>query len=340
MITIEELNKQIQSQQLKKVYFFFGEEDYLLENKVHQMIKKSVTPGLLDFNVFRFEGKNIDLERLSEAVEQYPQMSEKKVVWVKNSGIFQNAAGREYKYIEKMIANLPDYTCLIFEETAFDKKKIKNLRPVEENGAVAEFSYLPVNRVEIWLEERFKKAEKAILARDLSYMVRLCGQSLRKITIEYEKLINYVGSRYKITREDIDAVVDQSVEYRVYDMLDSILNERPDKAQAQLKYLKDTNEAPTAVLSIMMGKLSELLLCKLLHEEGMAPKDILPYFDFKRPMFVVNKTIEESKRFGEKYLKRMIRLGLSLDIKIKSGGMDGWTAAELYLAELTLRPEA
>lgn len=336
MITVEELNKQIRGNQLQKAYFFFGEEDYLLENKIHIIIKKCVPPGLADFNVFKFEGKNTNFERLAEAVEQYPQMSEKKVVWVKNSGIFQNAAGREYKMAAELLHELPPYTCLIFEETAFDKKKIKNLKPMEEAGAVVEFSYLPVNRVEIWLEEKFKKAEKTILARDLTYMVRLCGQSLRKISIEYDKVIGYVGDRYKVTREDIDAVVDKSVEYRVYDMLDSIMNERPDKAQTQMKFLRDNNESPTGILSIMTGKMAELLLCKLLHEDGLPPKEILEYFDFKRPLFVVNKTIDESRRFGEKYLKRMIRLGLSYDVAVKTGKMDGWTAAELYLAELTL----
>lgn len=53
----------------------------------------------------------------------------------------------------------------------------------------------------------------------------------------------------------------------------------------------------------------------------------------------MNKTVEESKRYGEPYLKRMIKKGLAYDLDIKNGRLEGWTAAELYLAELTKRPE-
>ena len=333
-MTVEELNKQIKSGSFKPVYFFFGDEQYLLAHKIDAIKKKLISPGMEDFNLFRFEGKKIDINGVFEAVEQFPQMSEGKVVIVKNSGFFNNASSKEYKRIKEEAADLPEYTCLIFVEESFDKKKEKNLKIIEDVGGVVSFDYLPVNKVEIWLEDKFSKEEKMIAPKEVSYMIRLCGQSLGKIQTEFEKLLNYVGDRNKVTREDIDAVVDKTVEYRVYDMLDNIMAGRSSLANEQMKYLKDNNEQPTDILGIMMGKLSELLMCKLLSENGVSPQEMLDYFDFKRPMFVVNKTIQESKRYGEPYLKRMIKKGLEYDVDIKSGLIDGWTAAELYLAEL------
>ena len=336
-MTVEELNKQIKSGKLKPVYFFYGEEQYLLSHKVEAIEKKLITPGFEDFNRFCFDGKKTDIETVLEAVEQFPQMSESKVVVVKNSGFFNQTTSKEYKRLQEAFENLPTYTCLIFVEEDFDKKKEKNLKIFEECGGVVHFEFLPVNKVELWIEERFSRAEKMIAPKDISYMVRLCGQSLARIQMQMQKLLNYVGTRNKVTREDIDAVVDRTAEYRIYDMLDHVLAGRNQKAQEQLKYLKDTKEQPTMVLGLLMGKLSELLLCKLLKEEGLAPQEMLEYFDFKRPIFVVNKTIQESKRYGEPYLKRMIQKGLQYDMDIKSGRMDGWTAAELYLAELMKR---
>ena len=125
-------------------------------------------------------------------------------------------------------------------------------------------------------------------------------------------------------------------------MLDNIIAGKAEKAREQLKYLQNSKEykdRPTSVLGFMMGKLSELLLCKLLRESGLQAKDMVDYFDFRRPTFAVNKTIEESKRYGETYLKRMLQKGLLYDSNIKNGLMEGWTAAELYLAELTKEPE-
>lgn len=334
-MTAEELSKQIKSGKLKPIYFFYGEEEYLLSTMVKSIEKQLITPGFEDFNRFYFDGKKTDIEAVLEAAEQFPQMSDKKVVVVKNSGFFHQTTSKEYKRIQEAIKNLPPYTCLIFVEENFDKKKEKNLKILEGIGGVVNFEFLPVNRMELWIEERITKAEKMIAPKDISYIVRLSGQSLGRIRMQLQKLLNYVGDRSKITREDIDAVVDQTAEYRIYDMLDHVLSGRNQKAQEQLKYLKDTKEQPTMVLGLLMGKLSELLLCKLLKEDGLSPQEMLEYFDFKRPMFAVNKTIQESKRYDESYLKKMIKKGLTYDADIKSGRMEGWTAAELYLAELT-----
>lgn len=333
-MTVEELNKQIKSGTLKPVYFFYGDEQYLLSHKVEAIRKKLISNGMEDFNYFRFEGKKTDIESVIEAVEQFPQMSEGKVVVVKNSGFFSNANSKEYKRIKEAAEDLPQYTCLIFIEENFDKKKEKNIKFIEEKGGTVVFDYLPINKVEIWLEDKFSKEEKMIAPKEVSYMVRLCGQSLGKINMEFQKLLNYLGERNKVTREDIDAVVDKTVEYRVYDMLDNIMSGRSGLASTQMKYLKDSREQPTVVLGIMIGKLAELLMCKLLSESGVKPQDMVDYFDFRKPMFVVNKTIQESKRYGEPYLKRMIKKGLEYDVDIKNGRIDGWTAAELYLAEL------
>ena len=334
-MTLEDLNKQIKSGNLLPLYFFYGEEQYLLKTKLSAMEKKLVTPGTEAFNSFVFEEKKLDIEAILETVEQFPQMSEKKLVVVKNSGFFQNANTREYKRISGAAPDLPDDTCLVFVEDNFDKKKEKNLKIIEEYGGVVEFAHLPVNKVELWLEEKFRRAEKMIAPKDLSYMVQSCGLSLGKLQIEFDKLLNYLGNRNKITREDLDLMVSKTVEYRVYDMLGNMIAGRPEKAREQLKFLQDSKETPTVVLGYMMGKVSELLLCKLLRESGLQAKDMVDYFDFRRPVFAVNKTIDESKRYGEAYLKRMLQKGLQYDSDIKNGRMDGWTAAELYLAELT-----
>ncbi|MEG2380635.1 MAG: DNA polymerase III subunit delta, partial [Oscillospiraceae bacterium] len=299
--------------------------------------KKVVEKGFEDFNFFRFEGKKVGVEEIAEAIEQFPQMSEKKMIFVKNTGLFQNATTKDFKRIKEIVGNLPPYVCVIFEEDNFDKKKIKNLKFIEEVGGVINFEYLPINKLEVWLGQRFDKAEKYITAPDLSHMIRLCGQSLGKIDMEFEKLINYLGDRKKITREDIDAVVDLTVEYRVYDMLDNIVANKSKAAREQLQYLRNSKEKPNTILSIMMGKMSELLLCKLLKEDGMQAGDMTAYFDYFKPSFVVKKTIDESKYFGEKFLKRMIDKGLKYDIDIKTGKLEGWTAVEMYLAELTIK---
>lgn len=335
-MTTEELNKLIKSGRMSGIYFFYGDEQYLLETKLDAIAKKVITPGTEVFNLFKFEGKKTTAAEVVEVVRQFPQMSEMKVVIVKNSGMLNNAVTSDFKLIKGEAEHIPSDTCLIFTEPSFDKKKLKNISFIEENGGIVNFEYLPVNKIEIWLSDRFAKNGLSVLDKDVRYIMQLCGQSLGKLTTESDKLISYAKDRSKITREDIDAVVSKTVEYRTYDMLDNMIAGNEARAQEQLKYLRDTREEPLYILGLMMSRLSELLMCKLLKEDGLTAEEISNYFDFKRPIFAVNKTIADSKRFGEKYLKRMIDKGLYYDLECKSGNLLPWAAVEMYLAELTI----
>ena len=334
-MNLDELNKIIRSGKLSGAYFFYGEEQFLLSKKVDAIIKKLIPDGMEVFNLFKFEDKKVTAAEILAAVDQFPQMSDRKVIIVKNTGLLNNAVLTDFKLIKEAVLHLADDTCLIFIEQDFDKKKIKNLSFIEECGGILNFEYMPINKLSVWIEELFKREDKTILDRDISYILRLCGQSMAKISKECEKLVNYVGERTKITREDIDLVVDKTVEYRTYDMLDNMIAGNGAKAHAQLKYLRDTREEPHYILGLMMSRLSELLMCKLLKEDGLSSAEISEYFDFKRPAFVVNKTIEDARRFGERYLKRMIDKGLFYDSECKQGRMTPWVAVEMYLAELT-----
>lgn len=333
-MTPEELNKYIRSGQLSGIYFFYGEEQYLLEKRLEQISNKIIFPGTEAFNRFKFEGKGVSAAEIIAAVDQFPQMSDMKLVTVKNTGILNNATLSDFKRVRELAEHIPSDTCLIFIEQSFDKKKLKNIAFIESNGGIVNFEYIPQNKLEIWIAELLKKSEKTMLEKDVRYLLRICGQSLGKISKECEKLISYVGDRIKITADDIDMVVDKTTEYRTYEMIDNIIAGRSSKAHEQLKYLRDTREEPFYILGLMMSKLSELLMCKLLKEDGLSANEIANYFDFKRPAFAVNKTIDESRRFGEKYLKRMIDKGLFYDIECKQGRLDPWTAVEMYLAEL------
>ncbi len=331
----DELNKIIRSGNLSGAYFFYGDEQFLLSKKVEAIAKKLIPSGTEAFNLFKFEGKKVAAAELVAAIEQFPQMSDMKLIIVKDTALLNNATLTDFKLIKASVEHIPSDTCLIFIERDFDKKKLKNLAFIEENGGIVNFEYMPINKLSIWISEWFKKENKAILDRDISYLLKLCGQSMAKISKECEKLINYIGQRTNVTREDIDLVVDKTVEYRTYDMLDNMIAGNRAKAHGQLKYLRDTREEPHYILGLMMSKLSELLMCKLLKEDGLSASEISEYFDFKRPTFAVNKTIEESRRFGERYLKRMIDKGLFYDSECKQGRLSPWVAVEMYLAELT-----
>lgn len=334
---LEELNKRIKSYNIPKVLFFYGEETFMLENRIESIKRHIVEKSLESFNLNIAEGKSATINSVIEFIEQFPQGADKKLVIIKNSGLFQNATTRDFKQVKEIVADLPDYVCLIFWEPSFDKKKEKNLKFIEEaGGGIINFEYMPVNKLEIWIEKQLEKADKRIIARDLTYFVRITGSSMAMLNLNCQKLISYLGeTRHKITRADIDKVIEKSPEIRVYDIFNKhIIGGNKKAVHEQIKYLKRDNQSPTMVMSIILDQLYELLMCKLLKQDGMNASQILNYYDRKPPIFAVNNAIENGMRYSESYLKRAVDKGLKYSMDMKTGKIGQWLAVELFVSEL------
>ena len=337
-MTYDELNKLIKSGAVPRVLFFFGEERFMLDNRI-AAIKKKLAPGeIAEFNCAVIDGKT-GADEIIAAAEVLPQGGDRRLIIVKDSGLFANLTASGFKSIKNYVPDLPDCACLIFREPDFDPKKQKSLKFIEDaGGGVVNFEYQPVNKLEVWVEKRLEKADKQILAKDLSYFVRSSGPSMSKLDKECGKLILYMGEkRRNVTRADIDAVVDKSAEVRIYDVFGNITAGRGGAAMEQLCGLKRDNVRPTVVLSVILDGVYELLLCKLLAQDGMSAREMTDYFDRRVPSFAVGKAIENGKRYSEGRLKRLVDRGLKYSVDIKTGRMDGWNAVELYVSELLLK---
>ncbi len=346
-LTPKELSKKISSKSMGGIFLFYGEEQYRLESALAAIKKKIIAKGTEAFNLFKF-GADVSAADIADAVRQFPQMSDMKMIIVRNSGLLNNAVLNDFKLIKNL--EVSDDTCLIFTELDFDKKKLKNVKFIADSGGIVIFDKMSEKELMVWVEKRFRAVEKSASDRDMLYLVNLCARSQAEIEQACDKLINYTGERNKITREDIDAVVEKSVDFLVYDMVNSVIDRRVTKAWEQLKYLesvaggksvkrktasgKSVRIDPNNILGIMMTQLSELLCCKLLKEDGLSSAEIGGYFDFPRPAFAVNNTITKSRDFDECYLKRMIDKGLYYDVECKSGKLAPWAAVEMYVAEL------
>ena len=117
-------------------------------------------------------------------------------------------------------------------------------------------------------------------------------------------------------------------------MLDNITENRGTKVMEELKALIVSGENPSGVLTMLTTRFSELLMVKQLTSDGVDSRNIADYFEPRRPSFVVNKLIAQSKQFGEPYLKRIMMKGHDYAYEVRTGKLDKWLAVEMYVAEL------
>ncbi len=331
---IKDLDRQIKDQSLGNLYFFYGEEQFLMENKIKSIQKAILSPDFADLNFVCLEEKRLPVSLISNELMSVPVMSDKKMIVIKNSGLFNNAKSSDYKALMELISDIPDYLLVIFTEKEFDKKKEKNLDTFKKYGNVIKFDFLSPIQLERWIDKVFSDNGKSILPRDVSTIVKLCGQSMAVLSNEVAKLLNFAKDRTKITEKDVLSVISPSIDARLFDVIDSLSLGKNQGVLKELHALRASGENPSTILSLLSSRMGELLMVKQLASDGLSTDKIASFFDPKKPDFVVKRLIEQSKNFSEEYLSKMTLLGPEYTALVRTGKLDKWVAVEMYAASL------
>ena len=82
------LKRDLKGGKTENLYLFYGEESYLKELYTERIKKLVPDNGFPEFNYMKFEGPDTELSELDSAWESFPMMAEKKLILIKDSGIF------------------------------------------------------------------------------------------------------------------------------------------------------------------------------------------------------------------------------------------------------------
>ena len=127
IVSFDNLKSLISEKKLNSLLLLSGEEDYYCEYAVNAIKKQYLAEGSeqMDFVKINFESKGFDLDKIDENVMLPPWMSEKRIVVVRNSGIFSAADPKKdlADTFTEFVATIPDTTLLIFWDDKIDKRK-------------------------------------------------------------------------------------------------------------------------------------------------------------------------------------------------------------------------
>ena len=242
------LKQQIKDNNIGNLYLFFGEEVFVKDMYLERM--KSFVPdgGFADFNYIFLDAKDAISEKVDDALNSFPMMSEKKLVVIKNSGIFKKASEEVKEFWLERLADIPDYVLLIFDEQEADKRSVL-YKAVTKHGLGVEFSYLKDYEVASWVAREVQKAGKKISKDAAEYLVAMCDPGISNVKNELQKLIDYADS--EIYKSDIDKVVSKPLSIVVFDITDSLMAGNGDKVMSIIMQMKENRESAFNVLYLL-----------------------------------------------------------------------------------------
>src|SRR5436190_18570710 len=96
---VSPLRAAIQEKKFSPAYYFFGEDEFLKEEGLRQLLAAAVDPGTRDFNLDQRKGPDLDAASLASLLAMPPMMANRRVVVIRDvSGLRKDARSALEKY--------------------------------------------------------------------------------------------------------------------------------------------------------------------------------------------------------------------------------------------------
>lgn len=335
------LKKHIKQNTPARLYFIYGDEDYLKSNYSLLLASKITDTSGSGFNFYQFNSE-MTFDMFYEACESLPMMADRICVFVKDLPL-NKLTDAEIKDYEKLLSNLPETTTVIFSMVTVpvDKNTVKWKNIIDmfsKYGVCAELSKRNMQSMIKMLVSRAEQAGCSISSQNAQYLINAAGDDLNRLLGEFDKLCAYASKR-EITADMIDKVAVRSVEASVFNIAKAINSSDGDKAYKLLSELLKQKTDPTLIVGVLAGEYADLYRMKMSDKYGGSLREISTEFSYKNKEFRLKNASRLCKNYSEKRIKKIMETIADTDIKIKTSGADKTMILEELIAKLLLLTE-
>ena len=266
----QELKMSLKNKDLGRLYFFHGEETFLLHHYLGQMRKQLLDPLTESFNFHRLNNETFDIRDFADAVENLPMMAESTFVQVDEIDLFKMNEGDRNKMVE-ILSDIPDYCTVVFTYITTPWKPDKRLKKlweaVDGNGQIVEFAKQDQRDLVAWVTRHFAARKKRITTDLCVYLIDITGGTMTALAGEIDKICAYSGAD-EIRKTDIDAVTEPVLDAVVFQMTDLLSAGRYDQALLKLQQLLKMQQEPLAILGAVGGHFRRIAAARTLLDNG------------------------------------------------------------------------
>ena len=331
---LQELKQALKNKNLGRLYFFHGEETFLLHHYLGQMKKQLLDPLTESFNFHRLDNETFDIRSFADAVENLPMMAEHTLVQVDDIDLFKLGEADRTKMTE-ILSDIPDYCTVIFTYLTVSWKPDKRLKKlweaVDKNGNVVEFAKQDQRDLVAWITRHFAARSKRISNDLCVYLIDITGGTMTALAGEIDKICAYSGAD-EIRKSDIDAVTEPVLDAVVFQMTDLLSAGRYDQALNKLQQLLKMQQEPLAILGAVGGHFRRLGAARTLLDRGKSAYDLQKLYGI--PDYPARKTMEAARRFSADFCRKAAQLVLETDYQMKTSFDDSQRLLELLILQL------
>lgn len=321
----EELEIAISRGEISPLYYFYGDEPYLMERGIHRLLERLVDPSSRDFNLNVYYGPECKGEEIADTAQTLPMFAEWRVVLVKRSESLSAAA---LDQLLPCIQNPSPSSCLIFQGEKIDQRK-KFFTELKKHGVLVECKRPYENQLGGFIRSEAAMYAKKITSEASEMLVHLVGNNLQELASQLEKVALYAGERGTVELTDVRNIVSDTKVDNVFELSNSLGNRDLPAAMRRLQTILRDGEAPLMLLAMItrhfrqIWQVRELMDAKVSEQEIGKKTGINPYF--------LKGVLKQARNFNPTECRTLFELLLESDLSMKSGGRPAMVIGELVM---------
>ena len=299
-MSIDILKGELKAGVLRRLYLFYGPEEFLVRHYAGELEKAAVPEGARPFCVTVFDGRPAP-GKVADACHVFPLVGDRNFVVVKNAGLLKpapsgkagearqkpaakRAPGADDGY-EELVASVPAHACLLVIEDEVDRR-MRLFTQMSKHGLAVEFARQKADELAKWAAMVASRHGMRFEGAALRRFMERAGDSMTEIRSELDKLVAYAkgpaapaapaspaggpAARASISERDVDAVCSFPPRARIFDLMDSVADGDRLKAAATLDTLFATGEPAPKISAMLSRHLILLRQAKRLRDRGLS----------------------------------------------------------------------
>ena len=331
---LQELKLALRDKNPGRLYFFYGEEVFLLHHYLDQLKRKTVDELTESFNYHKLNSETFDMQSFADAVENLPMMAERTMVQVDDVDIFK-LSENDRNHMTELLADIPDYCTVVFTYITVEFKPDKRLKKlwdaVDKNGTLVEFAQQSQKDLIAWITRHFAAYDKRISTDLCAYLIDLTGGMMTDLKSEIDKISAYSGAP-TIVKEDIDAVTEPILDAVVFQMTDLLAAGNYGGALLKLQQLFKMQQEPIAILGAVGSHFRRLGTARTVLDSGRGSGDLMKLCGLSD--YPARKTMDAARRFSAAFCAKSAELVIETDYRMKTSYDDPERLLELLVLQL------
>ena len=336
-LSYDDLATSFRHKNFEPLYFFFGEEGFLIDELQELLIDNALEPEQHDFNLDVIYGSEAEASRVLNVCQGYPAMAPCRVVVVREFEKLEN--NRQFKgYAE---APNPQ-SIVLLACTTKPNLSAHPYRALKEHAAWSWFRPLYDNEVPGWIKKYVGGQGYDIDPRAVQMLADYVGTDLQSIASEVEKLITFAGDTDRLTADHVLAASGQTREFNVFELQSAIGEGRHGDAVRIVERLLQQASTPRSeaimIVAVLNGYFDKLWKLQTAEAQRKNKYKLAGYIGVS-PYFV-----QEYKHAARRYTRRAVAQAhqalLAADFELKGGSSRDARLVLTLLLRRLLPPQA